>query len=72
MSNLFCAAVAKKGPAPASPYSCSLPASLQPFAAPPPYLPEAAAAAAGAFTLTLICFGFASSRLGIVSVSTPL
>src|SRR5207245_11689299 len=36
-----------------------------------PYLPEAAAATAGAFTFTLTCFGFASSRLGIVSVSTP-
>src|SRR6516164_9511594 len=35
------------------------------------YLPEAAAATAGALTLTLICFGFASSRLGMLNVSTP-
>src|SRR5579859_334209 len=68
--NFYC--VGKKGlarrPAPLflqlAYYSCTL------FAA-PPYLPEAAAATAGAFTLTLTCFGFASSRLGIVSVSTP-
>jgi hypothetical protein len=33
--------------------------------------PAAAAATAGAPTFTLICFSFASSRFGIVSVSTP-
>src|SRR5215470_17009270 len=32
---------------------------------------RAAAAAAGVPTFTLICFGFASSRFGIVSVKTP-
>ena len=31
----------------------------------------AAAAMAGAPTFTLICFGFASSRFGMLSVSTP-
>src|SRR5260370_1570406 len=35
------------------------------------YLPAAAAAAAGAPTLTLICFGLASSFFGMLSVSTP-
>src|SRR6266513_1647135 len=35
------------------------------------YLPEADAAIAGVATLTLICFGLASSRFGMVSVSTP-
>ena len=35
------------------------------------YLPEADAAIAGAATLTLICFGLASSRFGMFSVSTP-
>ncbi len=42
---------------------------------PAPYNSQVAAyfapAIAGAPTLTLICFGLASSRLGIVSVSTP-
>src|ERR1700730_19297073 len=35
------------------------------------YFAPAAAAIAGAPTLTLICFGFASSRFGMVNVKTP-
>src|ERR1700676_2122068 len=35
------------------------------------YFAPAAAAIAGVPTLTLICFGLASSRFGTVSVSTP-
>ena len=37
----------------------------------PYYLAPAAAATAGAPTLTLICFGLASSRFGMTSVKTP-
>src|SRR5437016_3649402 len=36
-----------------------------------PYLAPAAAVIAGTPTLTLICFGLASSRFGISSVSRP-
>src|SRR5580765_6865943 len=35
------------------------------------YFAPAALATAGVPTFTLICFGFASSRFGIVRVSTP-
>ena len=35
------------------------------------YFAAAAAATAGVPTLTLICFGLASSRFGMFSVSTP-
>jgi len=37
----------------------------------PYYLAPAAAATAGVPTLTLICFGLASSRFGMTSVKTP-
>jgi hypothetical protein len=46
-----------------SPFDGSLPAGI--------YLPAAPAATAGVPTLTLICFGLASSRFGMFNVNTP-